>query len=188
MKLRLGQQLRAQLGARRVQRQRQCRLDLALRQALENAPVADGGKHQVLVADAAGGAEQVDGLEHIVHVVRRLAHAHEHHLAHLAPAPRQHHLGDDLGTAQLAQQAGASGHAKTAADRATDLGGHADTVARKQHAFNGLAIGQIEKQARRPIVAGCSARTRARPSSSAPSAGKAARKAAGRQSAAGTGP
>jgi hypothetical protein len=172
----------------RVQRQRQRRLDLALRQALEDAAVADGGKHQVLVADAAGGAEQVDGLEHVVHVVRRLAHAHEHHLAHLAPAPRQHHLGDDLGTAELAQQAAAPGHAKTAADGAADLGRHAHAVARQQHAFHGLAIGQFEQAGapthRRRMLG-------AHPRQAielAPSAGKAARSVAGKKSAAGTGP
>ncbi len=42
----------------------------------------------------------------------------------LAPAgavPRQRHLGDDLGAAELAQQAVAAGHAEHAADRAADL-------------------------------------------------------------------
>ncbi len=66
-----------------------------VRQALEHARVAHRREHQVLVADAAFRAEQLDGLEHVVEVVRGLAHAHEHHLASPAargapapPAPR----------------------------------------------------------------------------------------------------
>ena len=55
-------------------------------QPLEHAQVADGGKHQVLVADRARGAEQVDRFEHVIQVVRGLAHAHEHDLLHGAAA------------------------------------------------------------------------------------------------------
>jgi hypothetical protein len=72
----------AQLGVGGVQRQRQRRLHRAARQPLEDAAVADGGEDQVLVADVAQRAEQLDRLEHVVQVVGRLAHAHEHHLFH----------------------------------------------------------------------------------------------------------
>jgi len=53
------QQLGAQIGFGRVQRQRQRRLDLLLRQALEHAFVAHRGKHQVLVRDVARRAQQI---------------------------------------------------------------------------------------------------------------------------------
>jgi hypothetical protein len=159
-----GSSSRAQLGVRRVQRQRQRRLDAALRQPLEHARVADRREHQVLVADAALRAEQLDGLEHVVEVVRRLAHAHEHDLLHGAPRARQRHLRDDLGAADLAQQAVAAGHAEHAADRAADLRRHAQAVARQQHALHRLAVGELDEQARRAVVApGCSERTRAKP-------------------------
>ena len=122
-------------------------------QSLEHAAIADGGEHQALVADAARRAEQLDGIEHVVHVVRRLAHAHEDHLGHLAPRPGQHHLGDDLGAAELAQQAAAPGHAERAADGATDLARNTQAVTRQQHAFHGLAVGQFHQQARGTVGA-----------------------------------
>jgi len=151
---RAWQQLRAQIGPRGVQRQRQRRLDRPERQALEHARVAHGREHQVLVADGAGRAEEVDRLHHVVEVVRGLAHAHEHHLLDQPLAPRQHHLRHDLGAADLAQQALAPGHAEHAADRAADLGRHAQTVARQQHALDRLTIGQFDQQARRTVLAG----------------------------------
>ena len=103
--------------------------------------------HQVLVRDGALGAEQLDGLDHRVEVVRRLAHAHEHHLVHPAQPARERDLGDDLGAAELAQQAVLAGHAEHAAHRAAELGGHAQPVARQQHALHGLAIGELDQQA-----------------------------------------
>jgi hypothetical protein len=45
-----------------------------VRQALEQAPIADCRDDEVLVADAPAGAEQVDRLEHGLEVVGRLAH------------------------------------------------------------------------------------------------------------------
>ena len=51
------------------------------------------------------GAEQLDRLEHVVEVVRRLAHAHEHDLPHRRRRARERDLRDDLGAAELAQQA-----------------------------------------------------------------------------------
>ena len=124
------------------------------RQALEHAAIADGGEHQALVADAARRAEQFDGVEHVVHVVRRLAHAHEDHLGHLAPRPGQHHLGDDLGAAELAQQAAAPGHAERAGYGAADLARYTQAVTRQQHAFHGLAVGQFHQQARGTVGTG----------------------------------
>jgi hypothetical protein len=117
--------LLAQFGIGGVQRQRQGGFDPLCRQALEHPRVANGGKHQVALADTAFGAEQVDRLQHVIQVVRRFAHAHEDHFLHRAKAPRQSHLGDDLGGAQLAQQAALAGHAEHAAHRATDLAGYA---------------------------------------------------------------
>jgi hypothetical protein len=83
-----------------------------------------------------------------------LAHAHEHHLLHRAPAARERHLGDDLGAAQLAQQTIAPGHAEHAADRAAHLRRHAQSVARQQHALHGLAVGQLHQQALGAVVGG----------------------------------
>jgi hypothetical protein len=135
---------RAALGA--VQRQRQRRLHAPGRQALEDAPVADGREHQRLVADAALGAEQLDRVQHRVQVVRRLAHAHEDDLAHAPQRARQRHLGDDLGAAELALQPADAGHAEQAADRAADLRRHAQAVARQQHGLDGLAVGEVDQQ------------------------------------------
>ena len=104
------------------------------------------------MADAAVGAEQVDGFEDVVEVVRRLAHAHEHHFLHRSPAARQDHLGDHLQTADLAQQAAAAGHAEHTADRAADLGRDAQPTARQQHAFHHLPVGQFHQQARRAVA------------------------------------
>jgi hypothetical protein len=87
------------LGA--VQRQRQRGLDAALRQHRKGPLIAHGGEHQVLVADAACGAQQLDRFHHRLQVVRGLAHAHEHHLGDSAQRARQRHLRHDLGAAHL---------------------------------------------------------------------------------------
>ena len=122
-------------------------------QRLEHARVAHRREHQVLVADAALGAEQIDGFEHVLEIVRRLAHAHENHLLHRAHAPRQHHLGQDLHAGDLPDQAALAGHAEATAHRAADLGRDAKPIARQQHAFHHLPVGQFDQQAR-AIVAG----------------------------------
>ena len=150
----LGSRRRRRFVIGGVQRERQRRLHRGLRQALEHAAVADGREDQVLVADAAFHTQQFDGLQHVVQIVGRLAHAHEHDLLHRATAARQHHLRDDLRAGELAQQAGAAGHAEHAAHRTADLGGHAHAVARQQHAFHRLAIRQRHQQAGRAILAG----------------------------------
>jgi hypothetical protein len=85
--------------------------------------------------------------------VRRLAHAHEHHLADLAPGAGQGHLSNDLGAAELAQQTAPPGHAEAAADSAADLARHAQAVARQQHAFHRLAVSQRHQKARRAVGA-----------------------------------
>ena len=151
---RARQQPFAQFRLGRVQRQRQRRLDPASGQALERAAVAHGGEDQVLVADAAGGAEQFDGFEHVVQVVRRLAHAHEHDFFHRLPLAREHHLGDDLGAAELAQQAALAGHAESAAHRTADLRRHAHAAARQQHAFHRLAVRERHQPPRGTVLAG----------------------------------
>ena len=150
---RARQQLGAQRGLGGVQGQRQRGLHRRGRQLLEGAPIAHRRKHQALVADAAFMAEQRDRFHHVVEVVRGLAHAHEHHLPDHAQPPRQRHLRDDLGAAQLAQQAALPGHAKHAAHRAADLRRHAQAVARQQHRLDRLAVVQADQQARRAIVA-----------------------------------
>ena len=106
------------------------------------------------MADAAAGAEQVDRLEHGIEVVRRLAHAHEHHLRHRAQAARERDLGDDLGAAELALEAADAGHAEHAADRAADLGRDAQAAARQQHGLDRAAVGQADEQAARAVGAG----------------------------------
>ncbi|MCY1222938.1 hypothetical protein D9M68_453150 [compost metagenome] len=106
------------------------------------------------MADAAIGAQQVDGFEHVIQVVRRLAHSHEHYLLHWPEAAGEGDLGDDLGTAHLAQQATLAGHAEHAAHCAADLGGNAKTVAGQQHAFHHLAVAQRHQQPGRTVDAG----------------------------------
>ena len=105
------------------------------------------------MADRTLHAEQLDRLVHGLQVVRRLAHAHEDHPPHGLQGARQHHLGDDLGTAELALQAAGAGHAEHAADRAADLGRHADPAARQQHGFHRLSVGQVDQQAGRSVCA-----------------------------------
>ena len=130
------------------QRQRRAHLaGLQGQQALKGARVAHGGEHQLLVADAAQRAQQLDGFEHVVQVVGRLAHAHEHHLGHRPALAGQHHLGHDLGAAQLADQPALSGHAKAAAHGAAQLAAHAQATARQQYGFHRLPIGQLHQQA-----------------------------------------
>ena len=97
-------------------------------------------------------AEQIDRLEHVVEVVRGLAHAHEHHLVHRPAPARERHLRHDLGAAELALQAAAAAHAEHAAHRATHLRRDAQPVARQQHALHRLGIGQLDEQARRAVT------------------------------------
>jgi hypothetical protein len=68
--------------------------------------------------------------------------------------PGQGHLGDDLGAAELAQQAVPAGHAEHAAHRAAHLGGDAQAVPGQQHALHRLAVGQFHQQARGAVLAG----------------------------------
>jgi hypothetical protein len=136
-----------------VQRQGQRGLHALLRQALEHPRVTHGAEHQILVADVAAGAQQMDGFQHRIQVVRGLTHAHEHDLVDRPQAARQRHLGHDLGAAQLALQAAGAGHAEHAAHGAADLRADAQTTARQQHAFHGLAVGQRHQQAFGAVVA-----------------------------------
>ena len=108
------------------------------------------------MADAALDAEQLDRRQHVVEVVCRLAHAHEDDLAHRAPHARQHHLRDDFGAAELAQQPALAGLAEHATDGAAELCRDAHAVARQQHAFHRLAVGEFDQQARRAVGAGVS--------------------------------
>ena len=86
--------------------------------------------------------------------MRGLAHAHEHHAPHRTPRPRQRHLGDDLGAAELAQQPVAAGHAEDTAHGAAHLRGHANAIAGQQHALHRLAIRQRHQQAHRAVFTG----------------------------------
>jgi hypothetical protein len=104
-------------------------------------------KTRFLVADAPVGAQQLDRLEHVVEIVGRFAHAHEHHPLDRAQGAGQRHLGDELGAAELAQQAVAAGHAEQAADGATDLGGNTESVTRQQHTLHRLTVRQRHQQA-----------------------------------------
>ncbi len=104
--------------------------------------------------DGAEGTEEFDGLEHGVEIVGRFAHAHEEDPGHRPEAARQGHLGDDLGAADLAPEPVATCHAEGTAHGAADLGGDAEPAPRKQHALQGLAVGQFDQEARRPIRPG----------------------------------
>src|SRR3989338_8568147 len=92
-----------------------------LHQTLEHAQIADRGEDQILVADVALCAKQLDRFEHVVEIVGRFAHAHEYHLAPCASFAREHPLGDDLGAAELAQQTVAATHAEDTPHGTTNL-------------------------------------------------------------------
>jgi hypothetical protein len=64
---------------------------------------------------------------------------------------RQRNLGHDLGAAELARETALPRHAEHAADGAADLRRHAQAAARQQHAFDRLAVGQADQQARRAV-------------------------------------
>ena len=98
------------------------------------------------MADIALRAQQLNRFQHVVEIVGRFAHAHEHHLAHGAAFAREHHLGHDLGAAELAQQAVAAAHAEHTSHGTTHLRRNAQAAARQQHAFHHLAIGQFHQQ------------------------------------------
>jgi hypothetical protein len=85
--------------------------------------------------------------------VRRLAHAHENDARHLAPGVTEDDLGDHFAAAHLTQQAITASHAEGAANGAADLRRDAQAVARQQHAFDGLTVGQFDEQARRAVLA-----------------------------------
>ena len=104
--------------------------------------------------DVALRAKQLDRFQHVVEIVRRFAHAHEHHLAHRAAFAREHHLGDDLGAAELAQQAVAAAHAEDTPHGTTHLRRNAQPAARQQHALHHLAVGQFHQQPCDLIIGG----------------------------------
>ena len=85
--------------------------------------------------------------------MRRFAHAHEDDFFHGAHGARQDHLRHDFAAGDLPDQTIAARHAELAADGATDLAGHAQAVARQQHAFHRLAIVQSHQQARGTVRA-----------------------------------
>ena len=68
--------------------------------------------------------------------------------------PRERHLGDDLGAAELALEAADAGHAEHAADGAAHLARHAQAAARQQHRFDRAAVGQRDDEAPRAVGAG----------------------------------
>ena len=148
------QQLRAQVRLGRMQRQRECRLHPFPRQPVEDPRVADRREDQVLVPDPALRAQQRDCFEHVVEVVGRLAHAHELDFLHRAQRSAEHHLRQDFGATQMTFEPFPARHAEDAPHRATDLGRDAHRVARQQHAFHRLPIGQVDQQPRRTVPAG----------------------------------
>ncbi|MNJ73919.1 hypothetical protein D3C77_707790 [compost metagenome] len=85
-----------------MQRQGQGRSNLLSWEPLEDAGVAYGREHQVLVAYSALGAQQLDGLQNILQIVCRLAHAHEHHFLYGPKAASKGDLRNDLGAGELA--------------------------------------------------------------------------------------
>jgi len=106
------------------------------------------------MSNVAQRTQHVDGLEHIVQIVSRLSHAHEHHLFDRAMKPRKGHLRHNFSAAHLSDQALFARHAKDTANGATDLGRDAHTIARQAHCFNGLPIVQGKKPTHRSIFCG----------------------------------
>ena len=145
------------------------------RQPLEHAPVADRREHEVLVPDVALGAEQLDRVEHVVEIVRRLAHAHEHHLAtpgaasaRARPARRSRRC-----------RAGARGRpAPSCRTRSRPRSRPASrrTARRRGSSTHSTVWPSASSTSSRdePSAAGCSERNRARPPSSAAIAGEVA--------------
>ena len=77
--------------------------------------------------------QHCDGLEHVVEVGHRLAHALEDHAVHAAAAqaaPDRAHLLDDLPGLEVAREPHAAGRAELAAQRAAHLRADADREAR----------------------------------------------------------
>jgi hypothetical protein len=105
------------------------------------------------VPDRARRPQQLDRFQHVVQVVRRVAHAHERDLPDDAPGAGERHLRDDLRAPQLAREAVASCHAEHAPHRAARLGRDAHAVARQQHAFHRLAIGKLDQQPSGTVLA-----------------------------------
>ena len=154
---RVGQQVLAQLGLGGVQRNRQSGLDPAQRQALKDPGIPHRREDQVLVPDIALRAQQINRLQHIVQIVRRLAHAHENHFVNGPQSARQRHLGKDFTTAQLTQEPPLTRHAKLATHGTTDLAGNTEPAARQQHALHALPVLQAHQQAHRTVFAGVAA-------------------------------
>ncbi len=80
-------------------------------------------------------------------VVRRLAHAHEDDGADRAQPARERDLRDDLAAPSWRSRPSRPVRAERAADRAADLGGHAQAAARQQHRLDGRAAGERHQQA-----------------------------------------
>ena len=98
--------------------------------------------------NVADRAQQIDGLQNLIQVVRGLAHAHEDHFFDGSQGARQCHLGHDLGAADLPNQPFSAGHAKHATDGTTHLAGHTQAISWQQHAFHRLPIVQTHQQTR----------------------------------------
>ncbi len=75
-------------------------------------------------------SQHIDCFQHVVQIVCRFAHTHEHDFAYFAAFARQHHLRHDLRAVELTNQTIATAHAEHATHSAPHLRRDAQAPAR----------------------------------------------------------
>lgn len=84
--------------------------------------------------------EYLDGAQHLVHIVHRFAHAHEHYVGQRLRVRYGEYLVDDAGRAQVAVIALTPCHAESAPHPAPRLGGDAESGAVAVGDIHGLYV------------------------------------------------
>jgi hypothetical protein len=98
--------------------------------------------------------QERDGVQHVLQVVRRLAHAHVEHAVDAHRAARVDHLLDDLERREIALQAEQAARTETTADRAADLRRDADGAHRHRDRLDELVVGEADHEARGAVGGG----------------------------------
>ena len=152
----------ARLAVRRVERHRQRQLQLLFRQCIDPRHHAAGGQTDVPHADIqpVGAVDQLQEAQHVVHVVQRLADAHEHDVGHGQAAVQlgEKHLIQQLGGAQIPHLSGNGAGAEGAPHAAAHLRGDAHRVAvvvLHQHRLDAVAVGQLPQVLNGAVQPGC---------------------------------
>ena len=129
-------------------------------QAPERGQIAHGADSDALRApcEAPRCGEHVDGGEHGVKIVERLAHAHEHDVGEGVALGYGQNLVDNLRGGKVAVEALAAGHAEGAAHLASRLRAHAERGPVAVGDVDGLyvaASGAVEEILHRAVGAAC---------------------------------